>query len=62
MSLTLMTSLTYEALILQGEIWWWSVLGLKVALSLALQSVTLYLHVVFLVDSHILNYRTNLII
>ena len=39
-------------------------LRVKVALSLALQSVTLhvYLHVVFLVDSHILNYRTNLII
>ena len=29
MFVILMTSLAYEALISQGEIWWWSVLGLK---------------------------------
>ena len=29
MSVILMTTLFYEALILQGEIWCWSLLGLK---------------------------------
>ena len=29
MSVILMTTLFYEALILQGEIWFWSLLGLK---------------------------------
>ena len=29
MSVILMTTLFYKALILQGEIWWWSLLGLK---------------------------------
>ena len=29
MSLILMTTLFYKALILQGEIWCWSLLGLK---------------------------------
>ena len=29
MSVILMTTLSYKALILQGEIWYWSLLGLK---------------------------------
>ena len=41
MSLILMTTLSYKALLLQGEIWCWSLLGLK---GLTLESIHVLVH------------------
>ena len=57
MSLILMTTLFYKALILQGEIWYWSLLGLK-----GLSDLIFSAHHKFkfkFIYSHLFNYNTT---
>ena len=50
MSVILMTTLFYRALILQGEIWCWSLSGLKGHNSIVLRSNVTYVNYIFLYD------------